>query len=478
MTKTCARCGLFHPENMPCIAQAMVVLEQGELAGGYLLTGRYRIVRMLHHGGMSAVYLAEDTVLGNRQVAVKELRVLPSASANERQEAEAWFAREAYILSSLNHDLIPEFYSSFSDGGTSYIVQEYAAGENLNEVIRRQGPLSEDVVLDWSVALCALLGYLHGLDEPVLFRDLKPANIVLCDSTPATLDRTCPLKVVDFGIARHYQPGAVGTVIGTPGYAPPEQYQGLASPQSDIYALGATMHRLLTGYDPEHGTPFTFPPIRSLNPGVSPEMAHIVERSLQLDPSRRFASAGALGDALFTLAWDHTRGQDAWITGGFSGGGPAVARAGTRSQRAFRWTALLVCLMMVAPGILSMLAGSDAASRTVPVSDNAGCPSAVTDGAGGPYPSQQSADCRNQPSVMIQVLPDTLGAVGFAPSNVTVSPGTVVAFQFATADCTVEWLLSSARTVASPPALQLPLAGVYHYRCEQYPGVAGVVRVR
>src|ERR1035437_65251 len=109
MASACARCGLFHPETAPCAGQ--MPLGQ-DLAPGSLLTGRYRISRALHRGGMSVVYLAEDTLLGNRQVAVKELRLPVSTTPEERRESEAWFAREAYILSSLNHDLIPEFYRS------------------------------------------------------------------------------------------------------------------------------------------------------------------------------------------------------------------------------------------------------------------------------------------------------------------------------------------------------------------------------
>ncbi len=221
MTQTCARCGLFHPQNVPCVSQALALVEQpDELVVDSLLAGRYRMLRTLHHGGMSVVYLAEDILLGNRHVAIKELRVPASSGPEERREAEAWFAREAYILSALNHPLVPEFYSSFPEGGTSYIVQEYADGENLNDVVRARGPLPEATVLEWAISLCGLLSHLHGLDEPVLFRDLKPANIVLRNAASTNPDRACPLKVVDFGIARHYEPKTVGTVIGTPGYAP------------------------------------------------------------------------------------------------------------------------------------------------------------------------------------------------------------------------------------------------------------------
>ncbi len=474
MTQTCARCGLFHPQNVPCVSQALALVEpQDELAVDSFLAGRYRILRTLHHGGMSVVYLAEDTLLGNRHVAVKELRVPPSSGAEERQEAEAWFAREAYILSILNHPLVPEFYSSFPEGGTSYIVQEYADGDNLNDVVRSHGPFSEDLVLDWAISLCGLLSHLHGLDDPVLFRDLKPANIVLRNATSTNPDRMCPLKVVDFGIARHYQPKTVGTVIGTPGYAPPEQYQGLATPQSDIYALGATLHRLLTGYDPEHGTPFCYPAIRALNPLVTSELAAIVEKAIRLDPAQRYATADELADALLDLAWE--RGQSG-MTGVGAQSGHWYHGPSTRSQQAFRWTALVVCLMMVAPGVFSVLAGmSVSSSSTVPSFTDYACPPASSDGAGGPYPAQYPSLCLEQSQVVIQVVQDATQVVGFAPSNVTVSRGTRVMVDPNDLGCTVRWL----QTMGAQAAVsgRLTQTGDYRFACQQFPNVIGVVHV-
>jgi serine/threonine-protein kinase len=200
-------------------------------------------------------------------------------TVEERQEAETWFLREATLLSTLRHPLIPRFYRAIHAHGRRYLVQEYVQGETLDQYLRRQGPIGERQALDWGRVLCELLLYLHGQPAPIIFRDLKPANILL-----RTDGR---LAVVDFGIARPYRPHQIGTVIGTPGYAPPEQYQGLASPLSDVYALGATLHRMLTGYDPEKGPPFTFPPVRDLNPQVSVSLAELLRRSLCLRPSDR-----------------------------------------------------------------------------------------------------------------------------------------------------------------------------------------------
>jgi serine/threonine protein kinase len=281
------------------LAVTLQTSRRDSLPQAALLAGRYHISRVIHRGGMSIVYLAEDTLLQNRQVALKELRPAEGASPEDLREAEAWFARESALLSVLRHPLIPTFFSVFREEGRSYIAQEFVPGENLDEVIRTSGPRSDEAAINLGLQLCGLLSYLHNLAEPVIFRDLKPANILLRN----TMGMPGPdVAVVDFGIARPFQAGAVGTIIGTPGYAPPEQYQGLASPRSDIYALGATLHRALTGYDPEAGTPFTFPPIRTLNPAVSPELAAAVERAVALNPADRFASADEFALALQTLA--------------------------------------------------------------------------------------------------------------------------------------------------------------------------------
>ncbi|MGH2345079.1 MAG: protein kinase domain-containing protein, partial [Chloroflexota bacterium] len=139
--------------------------------------------------------------------------------------------------------------------------------------------------------------------DPVVFRDLKPANVLV---RPSGAEPACRLAVVDFGIARRFQSDTVGTVIGTPGYAPPEQYQGLATPQSDIYALGATLHRALTGYDPTHPNPnqplFSFPAADELNPNLSTRMAEVLARAVALAPSDRYANAAEFRAALQGLS--------------------------------------------------------------------------------------------------------------------------------------------------------------------------------
>jgi serine/threonine-protein kinase len=265
------------------------------LAPGMLLDRRYEVVRALAQGGMSAVYEARDTRLSNRRYAVKVL-LDAGRTPQDRQEAAGWFMREAQILSGLRHPLIPDIRDYFSEGGRHYLVMEFVDGQTLEEVLAARGgpglPVRE--VLRWGRQLCEVLHYLHSQQPPLIFRDLKPDNIML--------DRAGALKLIDFGIARSVLPGQTGhtiyTTIGTPGYSPPEQYQGLAEPRSDVYALGATLHHLLSGRDPRQYPPCTYPPLGALVKDIDPRVEAVVTRTLKFRVADRFDSVQALGRAL------------------------------------------------------------------------------------------------------------------------------------------------------------------------------------
>ena len=288
----CPRCGLPHAAGAACPDLGLRAdARTTPLAMGTVLAGRFLIVRIVHHGSSSVVYLAQDQLKGGRATALKELRFSVRVDAEGEREAEAWFARESSLLHSLTHRLMPSFYGAFREGQHPYIAQEYIAGETLDALVGRAGPVQEGQAIAWGRAICDLLAYLHERPEPVIFRDLKPANIIV-RAGAATL------VVVDFGIATPSSAGRVGTTIGTPGYAPPEQYQGLATLESDIYALGATLHRLLTGYNPEQGPAFRFPPVGDLNPAISPRLGAVVARAVQLDSAARYPSARQLEAAL------------------------------------------------------------------------------------------------------------------------------------------------------------------------------------
>ena len=256
-----------------------------------MLERRYRIVGALAAGSMGAVYRAEDLRLGGRPRALKEL-LQHWGTPKERAEAEVWFRREGETLMALAHPAIPLVHDTFSEEGRHYLVMDLVEGRSLEQVLAEEGPtgLSEARVLGWADQVLDVLSYLHSRPDPLIFRDLKPANIML---TP-----TGQIRLIDFGIARVFTQQGQGTAIGTPGYAPPEQYQGLAEPASDLYALGATMHHLLTGRDPRVHRPFDYPPLRSLVPSVAGAVATAIDRSLALDPRARYGTVADMRRAL------------------------------------------------------------------------------------------------------------------------------------------------------------------------------------
>ena len=260
------------------------------LAAGAMLDGRYRIDAVLATGSMGTVYLATDTQTGE-SVAIKGLLTV-WGDQTEREEAEAWFRREGAILLGLRHPAIPRIHAALEQDGRYYLVMDLVQGETLEEALQVGGDpgLPEARVLLWADQILDLLGYLHNRPDPLIFRDLKPANVMRTG-----LDG---IQLIDFGTARIFDYQIRGTAIGTPGYAPPEQYQGLAEPASDIYALGATIHHLLSGRDPRQQRPFDFPPLRSIAPWISVPVASAVDRALALDPNARFSSTAECRAAL------------------------------------------------------------------------------------------------------------------------------------------------------------------------------------
>ncbi len=220
---------------------------------------QYFITRVIKEGGQGAVF---ETIGEDGQVyAVKEM-LDRFTDPKERAEAVTRFEAEAAMLRRLSHPRIPKVYVDFKDEGRQYLAMEFVRGQDLEDIIKKQGALPEQQVLTWADQICEVLDYLHNhKPEPIIFRDMKPSNIMIQPDGS--------LKLIDFGIAKVFQKAERGTQIGTPGYAPPEQYQGLATIESDIYALGATLHHALTGRDPRDEPPFSFPPVYALRPTVS-----------------------------------------------------------------------------------------------------------------------------------------------------------------------------------------------------------------
>lgn len=253
------------------------------IAPNTIVGGRYRVVKPLGGGGMKLVYLAEDLRLAARRCALAEV-VDSFTDPNAQRQAIAAFQREADMLARLSNEHIPRVFDRFSEQNHHYLVMEYIDGATLEDEMKRAGgKLPEMRVIDIALQVLDTLEYLHGLEPPVIYRDLKPSNVMLTASGQA--------KLIDFGIARHFHPQQNATMIGTQGYAPPEQYRGKVELRSDLYALGATIHHALSGRDPANEAPFSFPPLRTLCPNVEPALAALVDDALAYEVERRVPSA-------------------------------------------------------------------------------------------------------------------------------------------------------------------------------------------
>lgn len=247
---------------------------------------RYQITHKLGEGGMGLIYQANDQNLNHRQCVIKTLspQYLPLA---ELQEALPSFRREGDILATLHHPGLPEVYDRFEAHGEYFLVMEFIEGETLEAILARNQhrPLPLPEVLRWITELGEILTYLHSQTPPIIYRDLKPGNVMI---TPQ--GRT---RLIDFGIARFFVSGKANDTqnFGTLGYAAPEQYgSGQTGAYTDVYALGVLLHELSTGYDPAQGRPFSLPPARQVNTNLSPELAEVIQKATQPEAATRFQS--------------------------------------------------------------------------------------------------------------------------------------------------------------------------------------------
>lgn len=280
------------------VAPAHPAPAPGQLAEGAVLQGRYRILGILGSGGMSTVYKAQDLRFPKvqRLCAVKEM-LNTATDPRVRALMMQNFEREASILATLSHPAIPQVYDYFTEGDRAYLVTELIPGKDLEALLNEtEGFFPETQVVQWAIQICDVLTYLHTRrPQPIVFRDMKPSNLMMDDQGR--------IRLVDFGIAKVFQSGEKGTMIGTEGYSPPEQYRGIAEPRGDIYALGATLHHLLTKQDPRLEPPFTFQKrsIHQYNPAVSAELQEVINRALEYDIQKRFGSAEEMKRALLSL---------------------------------------------------------------------------------------------------------------------------------------------------------------------------------
>ena len=265
------------------------------LAIGTVLKNQYRIVRLVGGGGMAWVYQVEELPQGSGRLwALKELRPQSQDKA-ERATARGLFEQEARLLRGLEHLNIPRIADFFEEKGRACLVMEFIWGESLEKRLEAaNAPLLETDVLTWAVQLCDALEYLHGLRPPIIFRDLKPSNVMVTN--------TGLVKLIDFGIARTYKVGKKRDTVamGSENYAAPEQWgKGQTDARSDVYALGATMYHLLANMAP---TPAFLPseplPLGNYNAALSRRTIALVERAMDRDRQGRFQSAKAMRQAL------------------------------------------------------------------------------------------------------------------------------------------------------------------------------------
>lgn len=301
-TRFCASCG-----HQLGTYQVLPANQTGLLSSTILLKQRYRILSKLGQGGFGAVYLAQDTMLADAPRAIKEMS-MQALAEEEVPQAIAAFKQEAQLLASMMHPHLPRVYDNFVEQERWYLIMDYIDGETLEKRLEKapQGKLTVDDIFNLAFQLCTVLNYLHNRQPPIIFRDLKPGNIML------TTDNH--LYLVDFGIARLFKPGqAKDTVsLGSPGYASPEQFgRAQTTAQSDIYSLGATLHHLLSGRDPGDD-PFFFPPLDTNEPGPKgPGLMALIKHMTTLRREQRPANIQEVRDELENILAGKSTGSAA-----------------------------------------------------------------------------------------------------------------------------------------------------------------------
>jgi serine/threonine-protein kinase len=299
------------------------------LVAGKVLNNRYEIVRRIGGGGMGAVYLAKDRNLGEAPRAVKEM-IESHLDDSQHEKAIADFKRESLLLTELEHPSIPTVYDYFYDDASErfYLVMKFIPGSDLASRLRGTtgGRIDELTVTEWGVQIADVLHYLHTRPQAIIYRDLKPANLML----DSNLNR---IMLIDFGIARWVNKKEKGvTAVGTMGYAPPELFGGHADPRVDIYSLGATMFHLVTGSDPQDNPLLIFdftknPRPRQINPSLSSEMEWLLTRAVEYKPEHRFQTGAELRDALHAHLEKLRSGQVSYGVPAAELGGDTVAVA-------------------------------------------------------------------------------------------------------------------------------------------------------
>ena len=286
--KSCLHTG-NPPGSLFCIHCGQPLVEHEEFIADY------QLLRRLGQGGMGTTYIAWDKqgiITGSPQLLVlKEM----NAEMASNEKARELFAREARILKSLNHLGIPRYYDFFWEGGKNYLAMELIHGQNLEQLIYRQGTVTISKAVEWMIQACTILSYLHSLEPPLVHRDVKPANLML-----RNLDGQ--IMLLDFGAVKEIGTPFM-TRIGAAGYSAPEQDKGRPCPQSDLYAVGSTLIFLLTGKEPinfykRKGNELGFD--LSGIPTITPELRQVIDKVCEPQHKRRYSTAQELSAALQT----------------------------------------------------------------------------------------------------------------------------------------------------------------------------------
>lgn len=253
---------------------------------GTVLEGKYEIVKEIGRGGMSVVYLATDMRL-RKNWAVKE--ILKKGRDKNDEIAVNSLLTEAHLMKKFNHPALPRIVDIIDNGTTIYVVMDYIEGQSLDVVLKEYGVQSEENVIKWAKQICDALSYLHSQKPPVIYRDMKPSNLMLDDGN---------IKIIDFGIAREYKEENLADtkVLGTEGFASPEAFVGQTDARSDIFSLGMTMHNLLTGVYPK-GIPYA--PVRNYVPELSEGIELIIDKCVEPAAENRYQSCA---DLLYDLS--------------------------------------------------------------------------------------------------------------------------------------------------------------------------------
>ena len=256
---------------------------------GSLVDGKYKILNKVGQGGMSVVYLAMNEK-ANKQWAVKEVR---KDGVLDFESVKQGLVAETDILKKLSHPNLPSIIDVIDTDESFIIIMDYIQGNSLNKALEEFGAQPQENVIEWAKQLCDVLGYLHSRQPPIIYRDMKPANIMLKPDGNVTL--------IDFGTAREFKEKNLAdtTCLGTVGYAAPEQFGGMGQTdaRTDIYCLGATLYHLVTGMNPCE-PPYEIKPIREINPALSSGLERIIQKCTQRDPNDRYQSAAELMYAL------------------------------------------------------------------------------------------------------------------------------------------------------------------------------------